>query len=240
MRSILRSNDGCQGVAGGRGWAEGRGLLYRAERRGGAGVASIIRSTVQRNEAKFSRIYTSIMVSSATAGLCEEKKRLLDLYEEATKEYSRHLNDARSRMATSSKSVYENLLRKAEDARKNSESARLALQRHVDKHGCLTVECRITAGFLLRLDPSNRAQRLPKADPGMLTVTSWKVERCPAAPHQRCYRSGLTVEFNSAGRANLLLHSGHVFAFRSREPKHSTQRVSALAWAECWHWDVGL
>lgn len=68
--------------------------------------------------------------------MCPVKERLIREYNDATKMYSQVLNELRTRMGTSSKSQYQQMLRKSEEAREKSEQARLAVQQHVSEHRC--------------------------------------------------------------------------------------------------------
>ena len=68
--------------------------------------------------------------------MCPVKERLIQKYNDATKNYSRALNTLRAKMGTSSKPQYQQMLQESEEARERSEQARLALQRHVSEHGC--------------------------------------------------------------------------------------------------------
>jgi hypothetical protein len=67
---------------------------------------------------------------------CEEKDRLLREYEAATVAFSAAVKELRQRMGTSPKEEYKRLAQSSNDARVKSEGARLALEQHIDAHGC--------------------------------------------------------------------------------------------------------
>jgi hypothetical protein len=67
---------------------------------------------------------------------CEEKSRLVGLYEEATGHFLEALKELRRKMGTSPKGEYERLDRAANEARVKSEQARLAVEQHVAAHRC--------------------------------------------------------------------------------------------------------
>ena len=67
---------------------------------------------------------------------CELKIRLASEYEAATAEFSRTVGELRRKIGTSTKEEYEQLSRLANDARRKSEQARLALEQHTAEHRC--------------------------------------------------------------------------------------------------------
>jgi hypothetical protein len=67
---------------------------------------------------------------------CEEKTRLLAEYETATKRFSEAVTETQRKMGTSAKSEYERLNRASEDARARSDRGRIALEQHIEAHGC--------------------------------------------------------------------------------------------------------
>jgi hypothetical protein len=67
---------------------------------------------------------------------CEAKNRLLREYEAATVAFSAAVKELRLRMGTSPKEDYKRLAQSSNDARVKSDGARLALEQHVDTHGC--------------------------------------------------------------------------------------------------------
>ncbi len=67
---------------------------------------------------------------------CEEKARLVGDYEQKTARFSHAVTVRQSKMATSLKEEYDRLQRFVDQARVESEGARLALERHVSEHGC--------------------------------------------------------------------------------------------------------
>ena len=75
-------------------------------------------------------------MSSQTTEVCEEKKRLNLALENAATEYSVTLRGLSAQMAVVPKGVYDQLRSRADALRLKSESARLALERHIAEHGC--------------------------------------------------------------------------------------------------------
>ena len=73
--------------------------------------------------------------SSKTVG-CEEKSRLLQSYNDATREFSDKVSALNARIGVTPKHEYDLLERASEDARLKSEQARIAYERHVADHGC--------------------------------------------------------------------------------------------------------
>ena len=67
---------------------------------------------------------------------CEEKGRLLRLYDDATLAFSNAVQELRRKIGTSPKDEYERLERISSEARVKSEQARLALEQHVARHRC--------------------------------------------------------------------------------------------------------
>jgi hypothetical protein len=74
--------------------------------------------------------------SSKTPAGCEERSRLLQAYNDATREFSERVSALNARIGVTQKHEYELLERAAEDARLKSEQARIAYERHVADHGC--------------------------------------------------------------------------------------------------------
>jgi hypothetical protein len=67
---------------------------------------------------------------------CEVKIRLTSQYEEATKLFSEAVTELRRKIGISTREDYEQLGRRANDARVKSEQARLALEQHIAEHRC--------------------------------------------------------------------------------------------------------
>jgi hypothetical protein len=67
---------------------------------------------------------------------CGEKTRLVSEYEAAAKRYSDAVTELQRKMGTSAKSEYERLSHAADEARVESEHARLAVEQHVRAHKC--------------------------------------------------------------------------------------------------------
>jgi hypothetical protein len=67
---------------------------------------------------------------------CEEKTRLMGEYETATKNFAGAVTELQRKMGTSQRAAYEGLRRVSDDARAKSEVARLALEAHIEEHGC--------------------------------------------------------------------------------------------------------
>ena len=68
--------------------------------------------------------------------VCLKKLALAKDYQTLTAEYSRALEVLNERMGTLTKSEYHRLRRSAETARLQSEMARLAMEQHLQEHGC--------------------------------------------------------------------------------------------------------
>jgi len=68
--------------------------------------------------------------------ICDEKKKLLRGYQEATRIYSDAMTELNARIGCSSRAEYEGLPRAVEDARKNSTIALKTLHDHVADHDC--------------------------------------------------------------------------------------------------------
>ena len=68
--------------------------------------------------------------------ICDEKRRLLRGYQEATRIYSDAVTELNARIGCSSRAEYEGLRRAVEDERKNSAVALKTLDDHVGDHGC--------------------------------------------------------------------------------------------------------
>jgi len=67
---------------------------------------------------------------------CEEKAKLVAVYETAAKTFANSIGELQRRIGTSSKAEYEELHRTIDIARLKSEQARLALEQHVATHDC--------------------------------------------------------------------------------------------------------
>jgi len=67
---------------------------------------------------------------------CDEKQRLLKVYEAATSQFSQAVTAWHSKLGISAQEEYKKLRRTAEEARVESERARQALERHISSHGC--------------------------------------------------------------------------------------------------------
>ncbi len=63
---------------------------------------------------------------------------MLQAYNDATREFSGRLPALNDRIGVSPKHEYRLLERASEDARLKSEQARIAYERHVADHGCLS------------------------------------------------------------------------------------------------------
>ena len=88
----------------------------------------------EHTEAAWDRLLRTI--TRAMLEICEEKSALLHFYETTTQEYVGTLSQLTSRMATVPKGEYARLRNAVEHSRVISENARIALRRHVRKHGC--------------------------------------------------------------------------------------------------------
>lgn len=67
---------------------------------------------------------------------CNVKMQLAADYDAATAVFSEAVAELRRRIGTSTKEQYEQLGRRANDARVKSEQARLALEQHTADHHC--------------------------------------------------------------------------------------------------------
>lgn len=67
---------------------------------------------------------------------CKEKARLVIDYDAKTASFSRAVTVFQGKLATSAKEEYDRLQRRVDEARVESEGARLALERHISEHGC--------------------------------------------------------------------------------------------------------
>ena len=67
---------------------------------------------------------------------CEDKARLAKVYEAATDRFSVAVTELRRKIGVSAKQEYESLNRAANEARLESEHARLALEHHIASHNC--------------------------------------------------------------------------------------------------------
>ena len=67
---------------------------------------------------------------------CEEKHQLIGLFKAGVSHYSAMVNDLNLTRGKTSKHEYDRLVVQAEEARIASERARLALDRHIQKHNC--------------------------------------------------------------------------------------------------------
>jgi hypothetical protein len=77
-----------------------------------------------------------VPASSKTPAGCEERSRLLQAYNEATREFSDRVSALNARIGVTPKHEYDLMERASEDARLKSEQARIAYERHVADHGC--------------------------------------------------------------------------------------------------------
>ena len=85
-------------------------------------------------EAAWDRLLRTI--TRAMLEVCEEKSALLHFYQTTTQEYVGTLTQLTSRMSTVPKGEYARLRNAVEHSGVISENARIALRRHVRKHGC--------------------------------------------------------------------------------------------------------
>lgn len=88
----------------------------------------------ENTEAAWDRLLRTI--TRAMLEVCEDKTALLHFYEAMAQDYVGTLRQLTSRMATVPKEEYARLRNAVEHARVISENARIALRRHVRKHGC--------------------------------------------------------------------------------------------------------
>jgi hypothetical protein len=74
-----------------------------------------------------------------TAGVsmsCEEKVRLAKAYEAATAKFAEAVRQLHGNIGTSTRAEYERLRHVSDEARVQSEHARLALEEHIAMHKC--------------------------------------------------------------------------------------------------------
>jgi hypothetical protein len=67
---------------------------------------------------------------------CDEKVRLLRQYDDATLAFSNAVQEQRLKIGTAPRDEYQRLERISNEARVQSEQARLALEQHIATHGC--------------------------------------------------------------------------------------------------------
>jgi hypothetical protein len=67
---------------------------------------------------------------------CDEKNRLATQYEASTTKFAEAVTELRKKMGVSARNIYLQLDRAANEARVQSEQARLALERHIATHDC--------------------------------------------------------------------------------------------------------
>jgi hypothetical protein len=70
------------------------------------------------------------------ASLCKEKARLIFQLDDAASAHSQSIRKQSAQMAVLSKEKYEAFRAHADQLRARSETARLALERHLSEHGC--------------------------------------------------------------------------------------------------------
>jgi RNase P subunit RPR2 len=68
--------------------------------------------------------------------MCEEKQRLLEVYETTETAHSERLTTLTRQAGTVSRADYEALKKALDQARMESERARIALDAHVSSHSC--------------------------------------------------------------------------------------------------------
>ena len=68
--------------------------------------------------------------------MCEQRRRLVEIYQAAVDRYLDAVREQRSRTATTPRNEYFRLVEESESRRKQSEAARQALIAHVQEHGC--------------------------------------------------------------------------------------------------------
>ena len=73
---------------------------------------------------------------STSGKFCEQKERLVDLYNATVAVYSKAVADIHQTRGKTSKAEYGRLQALAEEARATAESARLALEWHTLEHDC--------------------------------------------------------------------------------------------------------
>ena len=76
------------------------------------------------------------MANVKHAGVCDEKRRLLQLYDAHTMTFATAVATLNQHIGTVSQHQFGELRRAVEEARLTSEHARLALEQHVAQHGC--------------------------------------------------------------------------------------------------------
>lgn len=69
-------------------------------------------------------------------GVCAEKDRLLEQYQDATTKFADAVRELQKNIGTSSRAEYDRLQRASDEMRVGSERARLALEQHVAVHRC--------------------------------------------------------------------------------------------------------
>jgi hypothetical protein len=67
---------------------------------------------------------------------CQEKARLLEEFRESLRLYGLTVSALTSARPSATKMEYEGLKGSSDQARRRSEEARLALDRHIKEHGC--------------------------------------------------------------------------------------------------------
>jgi hypothetical protein len=67
---------------------------------------------------------------------CNEKHQLIELFKAGVAHYSATVNDLNLTRGKISENEYDRLMSLVEEARVTSETARLTLDRHIQKHGC--------------------------------------------------------------------------------------------------------
>ena len=67
---------------------------------------------------------------------CEEKARMAREYEVATSAFSESVKELHRKIGTSLKDEYTRLTQISNEARAQSEQARLTLEKHIATHGC--------------------------------------------------------------------------------------------------------
>lgn len=77
------------------------------------------------------------MADAPVSGIaCEEKARLMRQYIAATSDYSRAVQELKSRTGVMKKAEYNKLYRYVENAREAALAVRAALDQHTAEHGC--------------------------------------------------------------------------------------------------------
>jgi len=67
---------------------------------------------------------------------CADKQHLLQAWEAAVSEYSRAVSVLKARLGVLAREEYVKLQRFTDDARAHAEERRIALEKHVQEHGC--------------------------------------------------------------------------------------------------------